>query len=170
VPGGLILAIAAVVVAAVIFVFVTRYLRGRAAHLRLPAMSSPEDVTAVPAAPPVEQQPDSETVHRGLQLALDALDEGREPADAVVRAWLGLQAAAEDSGVQRRQAETPTEFTARIITRVQADAGAARELVDVYQTVRFGGHPITTTEVTAARTAVRALLASWHDPVIRGPR
>jgi hypothetical protein len=166
VSGGLILAIAVIVAAAVIFFFVRRYLRGRPTHLRLPAMTSPEDVQTMPAAAEVEQEPDTATVHRGLRAALDALDDEREPGDAVVKAWLGLQAAAEESGVERRSAETPTEFTARVITRVQADAHAATALVDVYQGVRFGGHPITSAEVRAARSAVHALLASWHDPVL----
>lgn len=152
------------VIAALMVYVALRYLRGRRVRLRLPAMTAPEDVLAAPAATDVEQLPDAPTVHRGLQAALDALDGDREPADAVVKAWLGLQAAADDSGVERRAAETPTEFTARVITRVQADGGAAMELVNVYQAVRFGGHPITAHDVNAARAAVGRLLASWHDP------
>ena len=39
--------------------------------------------------------------------------EQRDPADAIVRAWLGLQETAEESGIVRHPAETPTEFTSR---------------------------------------------------------
>jgi hypothetical protein len=49
---------------------------------------------------------------------------------------------------------------------VHADEGAARALVDVYQSVRFGSHPITAEDVAQARDAVTRLLASWHEPVV----
>jgi len=159
-----------IVGAALIFWFVLRAmrrLRGRARVLP-PAEAINPTPPPLPADASVEAdvEPDAPIVHRGLRLALDALDEGREPADAVVKAWLGLQSAAEDSGVERRAAETPTEFTTRVITRVQADGAAAAKLVDVYQAVRFGGHPITSAEVRAARAAIEKLLDSWHEPVL----
>ncbi|GAA4172745.1 hypothetical protein GCM10022287_14140 [Gryllotalpicola koreensis] len=174
VAGPLVLTVILLIAAAVLLWFMLRaVLRARGRGRTLPVL------TAVEAdAPPLpddlghdpDAEPDAPIVHRGLRLALDALDEQREPADAVVRAWLGLQSAAEDSGVERRPAETPTEFTARVITRVQADAGAAAQLVDVYQAVRFGGHPISSAEVRAARSAIERLLDSWHEPILRARR
>jgi len=157
----------------VIWLVVRVLLRARGVRTTPHVLDSTELVPP-PLAPDAgaedDTEPDAPIVHRGLRLALDALDEDREPADAIVKAWLGLQAAAEDSGVERRAAETPTEFTSRVITRVQADAGAAAQLVDVYQGVRFGGHPITSADVHAARSAIEKLLDSWHEPILRARR
>ena len=170
VPGVIILTVLAVAAGVVLFFIVRAILRARARHVTLPPMVAVDEIPADPVAAEVEQEPDAPTVHRGLLAALDALDDEREPEDAVVKAWLGLQSAADDSGVERRPAETPTEFTARVITRVQADERAATALVDVYQAVRFGSHPIGAHEVNAARSAIRKLLDSWHDPVLRPRR
>jgi hypothetical protein len=158
--------------AAVLWFVLRAVLRGRALRRTLPPLGSTAEPTPppLPADATVDDEPDAPIVHRGLRLALEALDEGREPADAVVKAWLGLQSAAEESGVERRPAETPTEFTSRVITRVKADAAAAAQLVDVYQAVRFGGHPITPADVRAARLAVERLLSSWHEPILRRRR
>ena len=165
--------IAAAATALVIWLVVRVLMRLWATRTAQPAVGAVED-DAPPLAPDEindpEAEPDAPIVHRGLRLALDALGDDREPADAVVKAWLGLQSAAEDSGVERRAAETPTEFTTRVITRVKADSGAAAQLVDVYQGARFGGHEITSADVHRARAAIEKLLDSWHEPILRGRR
>lgn len=163
----IIFAVVLAAIAAFILFLVLRVVRARLRRPSIPPLAAIEGEPLITSAEVTEEpEPDAPVMRHGLQLALDALDEEREPADAVVRAWLGLQEAAEASGVQRRSAETPTEFTTRVITRVHADAGAARELVDVYQAVRFGGHPITGLDVERARDAVQRLLASWHEPAV----
>ena len=95
------------------------------------------------------------------QHALQTLDEEREPTDAIVRAWLGLQDTAAESGIVRGPAETPTEFTSRILGRVFADDRAVRTLLRLYLRSRFGDHPATATDVQAAREALQALADSW---------
>ena len=92
------------------------------------------------------------------------LDEQREPADAIVRAWLGLQQAAEDSGIVRGVAETPTEFTTRIIGRAVTDDRAIRTLLRLYLRTRFGDHPVTGDDVALVRTALRELVRTWPVP------
>lgn len=109
-----------------------------------------------------EPEPDAPTMRRGFAHALAILDEEREPHDAIVKAWLGLQEAAEESGIQRRGAETPTEFTLRIIGRVPTDRQAITTLLNSYLRVRFGEHPATDADVEAARAAFRSLAASWQ--------
>jgi hypothetical protein len=106
------------------------------------------------AAPPV--------VRRGLAAALEVLETERVPADAIVRAWLGLEQAADDSGVHRRTAETPTEFTARIIGRVGVDPADVNTLVTLYQDVRFGGHAGDAGDVRAATNALQRLREAWR--------
>jgi len=163
----IVLAVIGALLAALVLYLVLRVIRARLRRAHPPALGSLEPAEIETSAV-VEDEADAAApvMRHGLQLALDALEEEREPSDAVVRAWLGLQEAAEISGVQRRAAETPTEFTTRVLTRVHADGGAARELVDVYQSVRFGGHPITSRDVALAHDAVTRLLASWHEPAI----
>ena len=119
--------------------------------------------------PPVEQ-PDPAPVRRGLDRALDALSEHREPRDAIERAWLGLEEGAADSGVRRLPAETPGEFVTRVLARVSADRNAARTLLQLYLVVRFGSAPATADDVSAARNALRALQASWAAPSRGGVR
>lgn len=135
---------------------------------RRPPREAPVLLDAALSEPVVEQQeeperePDAPTMRRGFAHALLILDEEREPHDAIVKAWLGLQEAAEESGIQRRGAETPTEFTLRIIGRVPTDRPAITTLLNSYLRVRFGEHPATEADVETAREAFRSLAASWQ--------
>lgn len=101
-------------------------------------------------------------VRRGLARALQILDEDPGSRDAVVQAWLGLEEAAADSGAGRTPAETPAEYTARIIQRFETDRSAAQELLRLYQDVRFGARTADGARIAAARTCLMRLQASWH--------
>jgi hypothetical protein len=115
---------------------------------------------------PIEPEPEPETpaLRTGIEMALQVLDEQREPADAIVRAWLGLQETAAESGIVRRPAETPTEFTSRILGRALADDRAIRTLLHLYLRTRFGDHPVTTDDVSAVRAALQELVRTWPEP------
>jgi hypothetical protein len=113
---------------------------------------------------------DAPTVLRGIAAALAALQEHREPTDAVVQAWLGLQQAAEDAGFARSPAETPTEFTGRVLSRTGADRAALRTLLRLYLRARFGDGAITVDDATDARAALLALEASWEDATVADRR
>jgi Domain of unknown function (DUF4129) len=104
---------------------------------------------------------DLPTLQRGLLRARSALEEAREPRDAIVKAWIGLQEAAEDSGLRRRPSETPTEFTSRVFQSVDADRSAAAALLRVYLRARFGSAPATQSDVVLARDAIERLRESW---------
>ncbi|WP_426624182.1 DUF4129 domain-containing protein [Leifsonia sp. McL0607] len=112
-------------------------------------------------APDPPEQPRPERIRRGLDRALDLLGEGREPRDAIERAWLGLEEGAADSGVHRLPAETPGEFVGRVVARVASDRDAAGDLLDLYLRARFSDAPVTTADVVKARSAIEALRASW---------
>ena len=118
-------------------------------------------IAAVGAAP---AQPDVPDLRTGIERALATLDETREPADAVVRAWLGLQETAESSGIIRRPSETPTELTARILGGALTDDRAVRTLLRLYLRTRFGNHPVTTEDVAAVRAALSELVTTWPAP------
>jgi hypothetical protein len=169
--GWLLVALAVAAAMVLVWLVVRSVLRARERRRWAPPLApAAAPVPAADVGDHVADEVDAPVMRHGLRLALDALDEEREPGDAVVRAWLGLQAAAEESGVKRRPAETPTEFTTRVIARVGTDDEAARRLVEVYQGVRFGRHPITRGDARIARAAVEALLASWHEPSLRAAR
>lgn len=122
-----------------------------------------------------EPEPEPEALRSGIELALQQLDEQHEPADAVVRAWLGLQETAEESGILRQPAETPTEFTSRILRSALTDDRAIRTLLRLYLRTRFGDHPVTRDDVAAVREALQELVATWRrddtaTPAGVGPR
>jgi hypothetical protein len=130
-------------------------------------------VTDIPIASEPGPEPDTPILRTGIELALQVLDEQREPADAIVRAWLGLQETAEESGIVRRPSETPTEFTSRILSRAFVDDRAVRTLLRLYLRARFGDHPVTSEDVTTVRTALQELVRTWpasDSPAGTGPR
>ncbi|MDE3133564.1 MAG: DUF4129 domain-containing protein [Acidobacteriota bacterium] len=151
VPGALIVIFAAYLL--------WRWLRGRW-RAAPSALSSRQAAARVMQVPAPEPEPEPARLLTGIELALQALDEEREPADAVVRAWLGLQQTAEQSGIVRGASETPTEFAARVLTRAFADAQPLHTLLRLYLRTRFGDHPVTANDVSAVRDALQRLLAS----------
>ncbi|RKR76262.1 DUF4129 domain-containing protein [Frondihabitans australicus] len=158
---GWIAIVLGVVLLAAIAYFVVRWLLNRR---RRPDGTGGE-LQAVPDLESLPDDPSIETsmpyLRRGLERALDALDGGRRPTDAIVEAWLGLQEAAEDAGFQRQSAETPTEFTTRILRRVDVDPAALAELRRLYLGVRFGDHVATDDDVDTARSALLTLQRQW---------
>jgi hypothetical protein len=158
------LIVVGVVVLALLAYLIWRWL-GRRRRSGTPREVSTVLVNALDIAQ--EAEPDIPTLRRGLALASDALTTEREPRDAIIRAWIGLQEAAEDSGMSRRPAETPTEFTSRVFGAVRADRVAADTLLAVYLRVRFGSRGATAEDLLAARQAVAALSATWPVEVTR---
>ena len=116
-----------------------------------------------PAPPPagtvsIEEQ--TAALRRGALSALELLDEIPDPQDAVVRAWLALEQAAESSGAARRPADSPTEFVRALLVSTGADRAASTQLLALYHRARFSGHPVGLPEVRQARTCVAALARS----------
>lgn len=171
VPWGPVLLAVLALVVAVVVVAVWRRLRARPGRAMLvddPAATASGGEQVV--GPEPEAQPDPVTVLRGLRAAHAVLTEDRAPADAVVAAWVGLEEAADDAGVRRRGAETPTELAVRLVAATSADEEAARTLLAVYLRVRFGGHEATPDDVAVALACVTALEAAWREPAGRWRR
>jgi hypothetical protein len=154
-----IVAIAVVVVALLVWRWWARRPSLGGSGLSPVAVAASSEVVTEP-----EPEPDMPALRTGVSLALLVLDEQRDPADAIVRAWLGLQETAEESGIVRRPAETPTEFTSRILGRAFADDRAIRTLLRLYLRTRFGDHPVTTEDVAAVRWALEELVRTWPTP------
>jgi hypothetical protein len=153
--------IGALALAFVIFL-VTRWLLSRRRD-RTEAVAAPlddlVDLGDMPLDPSVETG--LPYLRRGLRRALIVLDENRDPSDAIIQAWLGLQESAEDAGFQRFGAETPTEFTTRILRRLDVDASSLDTLRRLYLAVRFGDAVATVDDVAKARRALETLEAQW---------
>jgi hypothetical protein len=169
VPLGTILFWTAIALAVVLVVLLVVWLRRQAPRRRAP---HPAEVEAPPAVAagvgqPVEPEPDVPVIRSGLEEALIELERDVEPGDAVVRAWLGLQQSAEQSGVARGRSETPTEFTSRILGRVFANDSAGNEaiatLLRLYLRTRFGDHPVTDADVALVRRALQELVRTWDS-------
>ncbi|OIH95542.1 DUF4129 domain-containing protein [Curtobacterium sp. MCBA15_001] len=152
------LVVAIVVVVAVMVLAIVWFLRNRR-----PARRGDIDVPGL--AVEVTTDPSVEVglrhLRRGLGRALDMLGTERDPSDAVTAAWLGLQESAEDAGFRRGAAETPTEFTTRILRQLDVDETALATLRRCYLAVRFGGVPATTADVEAVRGALQTLERQW---------
>jgi hypothetical protein len=152
-------AAAAAIVAALV-AFIVRRIRQRRRLLRRRGSSGEVGGGVATTSDGVVPAP---AMRRGIARALEILDERREPSDAVVQAWLGLEQTATDAGAGRGTAETPAEYTARIVQRFATDRAAAHALLRLYQDVRFGGRTADAASVTAARESLLRLQASWHE-------
>jgi hypothetical protein len=106
---------------------------------------------------------DARIVRSGLAAALEILHSDRSSSDAVVQAWQGLEDAAAAAGLDRRPAETASEFTARILYRSRGSAAPIAVLLSLYQRVRFGHHAPSAAEITAARDSLATLVDLWQS-------
>jgi hypothetical protein len=160
-PLGVNLALVGVVVLIVVLIAIILVRRAVRRRRRFAQEAVAAAIVDIPAtAAPV---PDAPVLRRGFDFALHVLEVEREPRDAIIKAWVGLQDAAEDSGIHRGPAETPTEFTSRILGRVAADEEAITTLLRLYLGVRFGDHPVTESDLARARASLESLAASWRD-------
>jgi hypothetical protein len=118
-----------------------------------------------PAEPgiPGEVYPDRPVVQLGLATALEVLLATADPTDAVLAAWVHLEAAAERSGVPRKPSDTPTEFTARVLTGTPADTEAVQTLLELYLRARFARRGLNAGDFARARDCLTSLAASWAD-------
>ena len=106
--------------------------------------------------------PDAPTMRRGIRAARAAIDEHPSPTDAIIAAWIGLEQTAADSGVGRGISETPAEFTLRMLLRRPGIDHATRELLRLYEAVRFGGHAADETKRAAAARALAEIEQGWR--------
>ncbi len=106
-------------------------------------------------------QPELPVLRRGVTAAGELLDRISNPNDAIIRAWLALEEAAESSGVTREPSETPTEFTVDVLDRTPAEPAPVRRLLRLYLQARFATEPATAEDVREAKRCLFALAESW---------
>lgn len=129
------------------FVILRRKLKGKA-PLRGDAV----------APPPVEVEPDPEAVETTLVGTIAALGEG-SPRNAVVACWIRLEELATARGLERHEADTPTEFVARALEAYGLDEAALEDLADLYREARFSRHELTEEHRDRARACLERLVA-----------
>ncbi|QOR71794.1 DUF4129 domain-containing protein [Ruania alkalisoli] len=131
---------------------------------RRPHPPEPEPPATLAGTRAVENEPDIPALHRGAQAAVTQLEQAGPPRDAIVAAWLALEEAAEATGVHRRPAQTPTEFTTSVLARTGADEAAVTSLLGLYHQARFSTRAPGTAEVRAAAAALTQITESWPAP------
>lgn len=96
-------------------------------------------------------------LREGVRHAAQVLEEEVPPGDAVIAAWVALEASAERSGLVRDRAQTATEFTVEVLDATRADPGATRTLLELYLAARYSEHVLTDRDVDQARTSLAAI-------------
>lgn len=107
--------------------------------------------------------PDLPTLQQGAIRAEERLLAIGNPTDAIIAAWLALEEAADASGVHRRAAQTPTEFTADVLGRTGVPSEPVRTLLGLYLRARFAARPPSAEDLATARRCIRDLATSWRD-------
>jgi hypothetical protein len=106
--------------------------------------------------------PDLPTLQQGAATAEERLLAIGNPTDAIIAAWLALEEAADASGVHRRPAQTPTEFTADVLGRTGVPSEPVRTLLGLYLRARFAAAPSSADDLATARRCIRDLATSWQ--------
>ncbi len=117
-------------------------------------------LAAEPVPDLTEPEPHLATIEAGVAEAEVRLRREGEPADAVIAAWVAVEAAARRSGVPRDPAATPTEFALQVLDRTPADGRATRSLLASYERARFSRIPVTPEDVDRAAADLRAIAAT----------
>jgi hypothetical protein len=132
---------------------------------RLP---EPVAVQRMEGAAGAAEMPEIPVLQKGVREARRMLEEGTEPDDAIISAWMTLEGAAADAGVRRRPSQTPTEFAVVILERTVADQAATQRLLGLYRRARFSRRRSTRDDVAEAVRCLGVLADSW-DTVATGP-
>jgi hypothetical protein len=132
-------------------------LQGVRARLRSAPAEDPRDFDVL--------DPDdlAETMREDADEQLRRLLEG-SPRNAIVACWNRFEDQAERVGVARKDWETSSEFTLRLLDAVRADPAAVSRLERLYREARFSAHDIDESRRDSAVEALEAIHASLRPP------
>jgi Domain of unknown function (DUF4129) len=107
------------------------------------------------------------------EIRADAADQlalllGGTPRNAIVACWDRFEEQAERVHASRKDWETSSEFTLRLLEQVSADSAAVNRLEVLYHEARFSSHEIDESRREAAVEALRAIHRSLGAKVVSG--
>ncbi len=125
----------------------------------------PVRATALPTGEPLtEDEADgADDLAGALDAGLADLAAG-SARNAIVTAWLRLEAACVSERFAPDRSDTPSEFVGRVLASYALDPGAIADLADLYREARFSEHPVTEEQRRAAARALRTLLDGIPTP------
>lgn len=102
------------------------------------------------ARPPLEEAEEADDVDLSAEQALTALADARtrltwdiDAQDAVVAAWLALEAAIARAGIRHDPAQTTLEFVVTVLGSLDIDRPALDRLAHLYRRALFDDEPLT---------------------------
>jgi Domain of unknown function (DUF4129) len=95
------------------------------------------------APAPQADEPVAEAVVAVLDEALDDLGDERDPRRAVIAAYARMEDVLAEHGLERRPAETPYEYLARVLTDLRASERSARRLTELFEWAKFSTHEVS---------------------------
>ena len=101
-----------------------------------------------------------EAAVRADAAAQDAVLAEGSARNAIVAAWHRFELQGESAGVRRREWETSSEFTLRMLDEAGADSAAVTRLGELYREARFSRHDVGEAEREAAVAALAAIRTS----------
>ena len=117
----------------------------------LAALAFPHAAFAGDAATPDDARPRA----RDAGIVVGTLPTG--PRNAIVECWLRLERAVADAGIRHDPADTSTDLTVRVLTRMHVDQDAIERLGALYREARFSEHPMGEPARAAAIDALDAI-------------
>lgn len=114
-----------------------------------------------PVAPAPVPPVDAPAVRDGILGAIEILDSHGTPSDAIVAAWVGLEESAQRTGMERAVSETPGEFALRVVGSRPGIGGDLRDLLRLYEGVRFADRVSDESDRARARELLERIHRGW---------
>jgi hypothetical protein len=112
-----------------------------------------------------QKQTTLERIARQAETALDALREGSEPKDVVLRCYYEMsQVVREQQHIQRDQAMTPQEFEQTLLKQ-GLPGSAVQQLTHLFEQVRYGAEIAGKQEEQTAMDSLSAIIAACRNPL-----
>lgn len=122
------------------------------------------------ARPPREEAEDAPDVDLSAEQARTALADARtrltmdmDAQDAVVSAWLALEAAIGRAGIRREPAQTTFEFVVTVLSSLSIDREALDRLADLYRRALFDDRPLDEADREDALARLDLLAAQLEE-------
>jgi Domain of unknown function (DUF4129) len=106
-----------------------------------------------------EDVDDDEELANEVRAGIAALDDAREPTDAILACWLRLERVAATFGVARDPADTPTDLVVRLLGAHDVRRETLVRLAALYERARYSPTPLDESARTEARAALHAVEA-----------